>query len=339
METIKRIHIFISGRVQGVLFRQYVLSVAQRLGIMGFTRNLPDGRVEIIGEGDKGVLLTFLHECEIGSKLSSVHGVEYSWHAATEEFRGFELVRHEKGYVKDKIEAVKNLAHGLISKPKVPEHLVLIPDGNRRWAKLMDLATWKGHAKGGERAKELLEVLCDSGVKYVTLWGFSTENWKRSEAEVQKLMELFAQTIHDLKDIVHEHKIRFVHFGRKSKFSESLHKEIVELEEATKDYEDYHLGIALDYGGREELLSAVNQVKDLDTITEDDISRALYTKDFPDPDFIIRTGGEQRLSGMMPWQSVYAELYFPSKLFPDFCKEDMKEALNVFASRKRRLGK
>lgn len=226
-----------------------------------------------------------------------------------------------------------------MSNSAIPQHIVIIPDGNRRWAKKHLLSAWHGHEAGFNRVKELCTVLREEGVKYFTLWGFSTENWNRSEEEVQKLMEIFIRALHDFEQEVHKHNIRFTHIGRKDRLPNKLVTLLSKLELETKQYTNQYFTIALDYGGRDEIVRAVNALKNTaEPVTEGLIAKHLDTKHLPDPDFIIRTSGEMRLSGIMPWQSVYAELYFTPVLFPDFDATELQKALSEFAKRQRRFG-
>lgn len=222
----------------------------------------------------------------------------------------------------------------------LPKHLVIIPDGNRRWARKQGLPVWRGHQKGMQRTKELLKELQKSGVQYCTWWGFSTENWDREPREVQQLMRIFEKTLSELARDAHKNKIQFRHFGRKDRLPKPLATKIAKLEKATASYDDFHFGLALDYGGHDELIRAFKKIqKEGHEASEESITSALDTFGFPDPDLIIRTGGEQRVSGIMPWQAVYAELYFEKALYPDFDTAKLQKALAEFSKRERRFGK
>jgi undecaprenyl diphosphate synthase len=175
----------------------------------------------------------------------------------------------------------------------VPKHVVIIPDGNRRWAKKHLLTPWQGHEAGFQRVKELCTTLREAGVKYCTLWGFSTENWNRSKQEVKKLMNIFVQALKDLEADLHMYKIRFTHIGRTDRLPNTLCTLLQELQERTSTYTAQYFTIALDYGGRDEIVRAVNALKNSsEPVTEQSITEHLDTKDVPDPDFIIRTSGE-----------------------------------------------
>jgi len=224
----------------------------------------------------------------------------------------------------------------------VPKHIVVIPDGNRRWAKAKLLKPWEGHIKAGsyENLFPLFKKARELGVRYVSMWGFSTENWRRSKKEIDILMRLFLKTIRDFAKEFHKEKIRFRHLGRRDRIPKELVSEMEKLEEDTKSYDGFNFQLCLDYGGRDEIVRAVNKVLGLGKkkITESEFSEFLDTADLPEPDLIIRTGGEKRLSGMMPFQSVYAELYFVDKYFPDFTPNDLEIAIKDFSNRKRNFG-
>ncbi|MFA5381548.1 MAG: polyprenyl diphosphate synthase [Candidatus Micrarchaeia archaeon] len=221
-----------------------------------------------------------------------------------------------------------------------PTHIAIIPDGNRRWAKENKLDYILGHKKGTEVLRQLLDWTGELNIPILSIWGFSTENFNRNENEVNYLFNLFNEKIDEyLKE--HEKykaKIRFI--GDRSKFSKEFTKKIEKVEELTKNNKDFQLNILLNYGGREEIIKIIKELKNTkEETTEKLIEDHLYTNGIPDPDLIIRTSGEKRLSGLMPWQSVYSELYFINKLWPDFTKEDLEKAIEEYGNRKRRFGK
>lgn len=224
----------------------------------------------------------------------------------------------------------------------IPQHVAFIPDGNRRWAKLHGLSSLEGHKKGYEAVIQLSENAKKLGIKYLTVWFFSTENWKRSKDEVGYLMNLVTDSIDEEKKRLVNNKIRFTHLGRTDRLSSKLRDKFKELEVATHEFDEHFLNVAFDYGGRDEITNALkNIIKDgwLETdVTEALISSYLYTKGLPDPDLIIRTSGEKRLSGYLPWQGVYSELYFADVHCPDFTLEEFKKALDDYAGRERRRG-
>lgn len=222
-------------------------------------------------------------------------------------------------------------------------HIVLIPDGNRRWATKKMLKPWEGHASAGKY--EILVLLLREarklGVKYFSIWGFSTENWGRSEIEVKEILRIVSGTVKESLKNVHREKFCFKHIGRKDRLPKELIASLDELEITSRDYTDSYVLLFLDYGGRDEIVRAINKLlKDgKKNVDEKIFSSYLDTADIPDPDLIIRTGGEMRLSGFMPFQSGYAELYFTKKFFPDFKPADLREAIEEFYRRERRLGK
>jgi undecaprenyl diphosphate synthase len=224
---------------------------------------------------------------------------------------------------------------------RVPRHIVIIPDGNRRWAKSRMMKPWEGHIKAGshENLFPLLKKARGLNIEYLSLWGFSTENWKRDKKEVDILMNLFTKTIKKSSQEFHKEKIRFRHLGRKDRIPKELLIEIEKLEKETSDYNDFNFQLCIDYGGRDEIIRAVNKlVKKGVEINEENLAKSLDTAEIPDPDLIIRTGGEKRLSGIMPFQSDYAELYFTDKYFPDFNADDLGLAVEDFSARKRNFG-
>ena len=223
-----------------------------------------------------------------------------------------------------------------IENNQIPKHLGIIPDGNRRWAKENSFLPWKGHVAGAENLIELTKIAFEEGVEYITFWGFSTENWSRDKKEVEMIMDLFLKFLKENKKFFLENKISFRHFGRKDRLSENLLKEIDALEKETVNFTFHNFAVALDYGGRDEIERAILKVK---TDVNLSFEKCLDTVGFPDVDLIIRTAGEKRVSGFLPWQSVYAEFYFSDLFFPDFKKDDLMLALKEFSGRKRRFGK
>lgn len=220
----------------------------------------------------------------------------------------------------------------------IPNHVALIPDGNRRWAKEKGLPTYEGHQKGFQALINIGKESRELGIKILTVWAFSTENWKRSSKEVGYLMKLYEIMLEKyLKEALRE-KIRIIHLGRKDRINHGLKKKIIAIEEKTKKFDKFYLCIALDYGGRDEILRAVEQIKNLNDKVFD---KFLDTKDlpYPNPDLIIRTGGESRLSGFLLWQSQCSELIFVKKYLPDFKPEDFEGCINSFVKRQRRFGK
>lgn len=220
----------------------------------------------------------------------------------------------------------------------IPNHVALIPDGNRRWAKEKRLPTYEGHRKGFQALINIGKKSRELGIKILTVWAFSTENWKRSSEEVSYLMKLYEIMLEKyIKEALKE-KIRIIHLGRKDRINKTLKNKIVNIEEKTKDFAQYYLCIGLDYGGHDEIVRAIRKSSNL---SEDNFNRFLDTKElqYPNPDLIIRTGGEQRLSGFLLWQSQYSELMFVKKYLPDFKPEDFEKCIDSFIKRQRRFGK
>ncbi|PIT92676.1 MAG: di-trans,poly-cis-decaprenylcistransferase [Candidatus Harrisonbacteria bacterium CG10_big_fil_rev_8_21_14_0_10_42_17] len=336
--SFKRLTVTISGRVQGVFFRRGVRDQAVSFSLTGYAKNLTNGSVEVVVEGDSSRLQSFLDWCYQGTRLSKVESLYFAWSDSANEFTTFSIVR-EGNYVQDKIRAFEHLSSRYLSGNHVPRHIVVIPDGNRRWARSNMLAVRRGHDKGFSNAVDLMSDAHKAGVKYFTLWGFSTENWNRSKAEVDHLMALFRKKLPQFSERFHQEHIAFKHFGRKDRLPKDVIQSLNQLEFDTQDYHDRHFGLALDYGGRDEILRSVKRLVDSGVeVSEETVTNSLDTRHFPDPDLIIRTSGEQRLSGIMPWQGVYAELYFAECLFPDFTVPEFQKALREFAFRKRRFG-
>jgi len=230
----------------------------------------------------------------------------------------------------------------IIVPKNLPQHVALIPDGNRRWARAKGLPTLEGHRRGLNTVIDVAEKARNIGIKYFTVWFFSTENWKRSGEEVGYLMDLASSRIDSEKEKLIKDQVHFTHLGRKDRIPRSLANKFIDLEEETKAFTKSYFNFAFDYGGRDELLTAIktiiaNRLSEVE-ITEELVSSYLYTKGMPDPDLIIRTSGERRLSGYLPWQGVYSELYFATVHCPDFDFEQFKLSLNDYAGRERRLG-
>lgn len=223
---------------------------------------------------------------------------------------------------------------------KIPNHIGVILDGNRRWAEENGLPATQGHLEGVKRAKELVSFAKENGIKNLTLFVFSTENWKRSEKEVNflmKLIEVFFKEEITKNDLLKDVRVLIV--GERERLSERIRKVIEAIEEKTKDNKSMTLNIALSYGGRGEIVSAIKNIIKKN-IPVDDINEQVMRENLsiPDLDFIIRTGKEQRISNFFLWQAAYAELYFPNKYWPEFTNKDLLEALNEYDRRKRRFG-
>ena len=226
----------------------------------------------------------------------------------------------------------------------LPKHIAIIPDGNRRWADKKGMGKEQAYAIGIRHIGDVLKWCKESGVQMLTMWGFSTDNMKRDSQEVATLFELFKKNLNEAisSDDRNKRELRVRFFGRIDIFPRIIQEMMRKAEEITAGGErKYQLNLMLGYGGREELVDAVNSLlkKGMQNVDEKTISESLYTKNISDPDLIIRTSGELRLSGFMPWQSCYSEFYFSKKLWPDFSKKDFLAALKDYARRKRRFGK
>jgi len=219
----------------------------------------------------------------------------------------------------------------------LPEHVVIIPDGNRRWAKKNGLVKTAGHVKSGTYANlnSLMQEAKKLGVKTLSFWGFSTENWKRSKMEVGEIMGLISKGVKKCLIETEKDKARFIHIGRKDRLPKELIEDLDKLEKKTEKFDELYVLLCLDYGGRDEILRAAEKMK----IEGKPFEECLDTYGLPDPDLMIRTGGEKRLSGFMPFQSGYAELYFTDVYFPDFSPKHLREAVKDFSNRKRNFGK
>ncbi|MDO8494619.1 MAG: polyprenyl diphosphate synthase [Deltaproteobacteria bacterium] len=226
----------------------------------------------------------------------------------------------------------------------IPQHVAIIMDGNGRWAKAHGLARPFGHKKGVEAAEEIINAALDFKIPYLTLFAFSDENWSRPLEEIKTVMLLLRQYLKTKKKKMIENGIRFQTIGDLSKLSAEVQQTIAETKEATRDGKTLTLILALSYGARNEIVRACNRVLQNGwprekPLTEEDFKKYLDTKDFPDPDLLIRTSGEHRISNYLLWQVAYAEFYFTKKFWPDFTPADLREALEEYANRERRFGK
>lgn len=227
------------------------------------------------------------------------------------------------------------------------QHIAIIMDGNRRWAKEKHLPSAMGHQKGVQSLKTVLKACHSFGVKYLTVYAFSTENWNRSQEEVNFLMGLLANTIkNELKEL-DQNDVRIKFIGKISELNNELKTILSNAEEKTKDNKGVRLQIAFNYGSRAEITNVLKEIaKDIsegrlnaEDISEKTIQEKLYTKDIPDPDLLVRTGGEQRLSNYLLWQAAYSEIYVTDTYWPDFDKESLAQAIIEYSERTRRFGK
>lgn len=243
---------------------------------------------------------------------------------------------------KNSSKSARSDSQSLVDARRVPEHVVIIPDGNRRWAKRRGLEPIEGHKKGLDAALAVVRGSRNLGVRVLTLWGFSTENWKRPETEVKYLMKIYLLFFRKyLKELIRE-GVRFKWLGRRDRVPAALHDFLEKMEKVTAKNKKYLLNICIDYGGHEELLRAVRKIVAKKVkpsqVTEELISKNLDTAGLPDPDLLIRTSGEMRTSGIMPWQTTYTEFFFSKLMFPDFSVADLKRAISDYQVRQRRFG-
>lgn len=223
----------------------------------------------------------------------------------------------------------------------LPTHIAIIMDGNGRWAKKRSLPRTAGHAAGSKNFKDIARYCNKIGLKYLTVYAFSTENWKRPKEEVDNIMKIFKEYLEDAKNFKDENiQVQFI--GDRSVLDADIQRLMKESEDASRDATGLHLNIAINYGGRDEIVNAVKEIVNegvaAENITEQTISKYLYTANQPDPDFIIRPSGEYRLSNYLIWQSAYAEYWFSDILWPDFKPKDLENAIEEFNKRNRRFG-
>lgn len=225
----------------------------------------------------------------------------------------------------------------------VPEHVAVIMDGNGRWAKQRRLPRFAGHKAGTENIRRVIEGFAGAGVKYLTIFAFSTENWDRPSEEVHGLMDILQEVIHRETQALHKQGVKLRHLGRLDRLSPQLQKAVCDAVELTKDNRLMTLNVAFDYGGRAEILESIRALMregvSPEEIDEATLSSRLYTAGMPDPDLIIRTGGELRLSNFLLWQSAYSEYYTTPALWPDFNQEELEKALVAYSQRARRFGR
>jgi undecaprenyl diphosphate synthase len=225
-------------------------------------------------------------------------------------------------------------------------HVAIIMDGNGRWAEQRGLPRWKGHEAGSKAVRRAVEAACRRGIPILTLFAFSSENWKRPRHEVQTLFRLFRRYLVEEKAELIENGIRLTAFGRRDRFDPAVAAALEEVEEATRSCTRLHLRLALDYGARYEIAEAARVLArrvargelEPEDIGEEWIAGTLSSRDRPDPDLVIRTAGEQRLSNFLLWQAAYAELHFCTRMWPDFDESDLQEALEDYHMRTRKFG-
>ena len=229
---------------------------------------------------------------------------------------------------------------------KIPQHIAIIMDGNGRWAKLKRMPRNYGHMQGSKRVEDICRAAHELGVKYLTIYAFSTENWSRPADEVKALMKILRDYLKESVKKASENNMRVRVIGDRERLDEDIRASIEHLEEVSAGNTGLNFQIALNYGGRDEMLRAIRKIaaecKDgvlsVDDIDEKLFSSYLDTSDIPEPDFLIRTSGEQRLSNFLLWQTAYSEFYFPEVLWPDFDKKELKKAIEEYTKRDRRFG-
>ena len=230
---------------------------------------------------------------------------------------------------------------------KLPNHVAIIMDGNSRWAQKKDLSKEKGHKAGVKKARLAVEFFLENGIKELTLFAFSTENWGRQKKEVKALMKLFLEAISEQTPDLIKNKVKLNFIGEISRFDKVLIKQIKKSQESTNKYDSkMNLNIAISYGGRWDLEQALKKIIDdilketikIRNLNENLISNYLSTSRIKDPDMIIRSGGQKRISNFFLWQAAYSEIYFSDKLWPDFNEKDFEKALDEFSLRKRKFG-
>ena len=234
----------------------------------------------------------------------------------------------------------------VLDENNLPRHIAIIMDGNGRWAKKRGLVRSAGHTMGAKNLEKIVKYLGDTNVEYLTVYAFSTENWKRPEEEIDALMKLLEKYLRDYDNLLGGEDVRLKVIGRKEGLSKTLLDLIDEVEEKSKDRKKLTINIALNYGGRQEIVDAVRKIaKNVESgkisaeeISEDTINDYIYTASIPDPDLIIRPSGELRLSNFLLWQCAYSEFWFSEILWPDFTPDKLKKALLDFQKRNRRFG-
>jgi len=234
----------------------------------------------------------------------------------------------------------------IVKKTKL-QHIAIIMDGNRRWAKLHNLPSKSGHSAGVKSLKTAVKLFNEFGIKYLTVYAFSTENWGRKKEEVDFLMFLMAETFKKELNDLHKNNVRIRVIGDISELNNDLQKVLLNSVKTTENNTGLNLQLAINYGSRKEVINAIKSIindiddkkVDINNLNEELLSEYLYTKNIPDPDLLIRTGGEMRLSNYLLWQIAYAEFYVTNTLWPDFGKDELTKAIYEFANRNRRYGK
>lgn len=342
-ENVREMELEVFGRVQGVNFRNTIKSFADALNIKGYVINRKGGSVFLVAQGKKEELDKLQIYVKGSPGFSKVDNVSSSFKNARARYSGFEVIRNGN-FLSDQAQSLMNLGKSLVveNRQRTPKHIVIIPDGNRRWARERGIDATYGHhtAASYEHIISLFDESREQGVKYLSLWGFSTENWNRDEREIKSIFDLIYKGIETFRKEAHEKHIRFRHLGRKDRLPKDLIADLAKLEEETSKYDDFNVQLCLDYGGRDELIRSINKIisSGVKSVDEESLNQYLDTTELPDPDLIIRTSGEKRTSGFMPYQAAYAELYFCDFYFPDFDYLELRKAIKSFGKRIRRFG-
>ena len=220
-----------------------------------------------------------------------------------------------------------------------PDCIGIILDGNRRWAKAKNLPSLEGHRRGAERLRETARWVRNRGIRHLAVYAFSTENWSRSEEEVNYLLKLFRTVVDEFFGELAKENIRVRFAGEREKFGKEIQDAMQRVEEASAGNELLTLWVCFSYGGRAEIVRAANSASKGGEVTEESLNKNLWTAGMPDPDIIIRTGGEKRLSGFLTWRSVYSELFFVDEYWPDFSEKILDSILTEYSERHRRMGR
>ena len=226
---------------------------------------------------------------------------------------------------------------------KLPRHIAVIMDGNGRWARLRNLPREEGHKMGAKSVQEVVETCARLGIEYLTLYAFSKENWKRPKTEISMLWKLLESNLKEEYKVLIKNQLRLIVIGQKGGLPLTVRKELARVENLTRDFKRMTIVLALNYGGRAEIIDAVKKLcrdnsTNIDSIDEKKFAEYLFTSGIPDPDLLIRTSGEMRISNFLLWQIAYSEIWITEKLWPDFRKKDLLQALVDFQKRERRVG-
>lgn len=341
----KELKVVLIGIVQGVNLRRSLSKFANILGLRGYVKNEKDGTVVVVAQGSEKKLEELLDWILKLPFPVKVTGMNYEWRTPHKKLSGFKIEK-EKSFLQDEAQSFINLTKEIVrlkAERRVPQHVVIIPDGNRRWARQQGLKAWIGHKVSSqpERLKQYFLECRDFGVKYFTFWALSTENLTtRDERELKVLYQIIRDNINEYEKLLETEKIRFRHLGRKDRLPTDIIEALNRLEKTTEKFDDLHMQLCLDYGGRDDIVRAIKKMIDagITEVNENLVSEYLDGAGIPDPDLIIRTSGEHRTSGILPYQSTYAELYFTNIYFPDFGPLEFRRAILDYAGRVRRFG-